>query len=220
MLTEALCGAFKHLCPPVFTLRLKSAWVCWKLVSLHLARSCRQVLLRAFLLLHFLPLFAQRFGAIIGTTARHYSYVSTHSSTKGTSVCQRPTPSRRDLPSCSTTANTQLLPQPGAWRCAPLRVWVFFFCFCQVTGGPSQLAASLKGPTRRRGETHRWVPPSLNKLPQTHTPPLKGPEQTPKPFRNHTITTKQCTVTPPPSPLICTFKWLASITVIPVKWAK
>lgn len=112
---------------PSVDTKTKSVWVCWKLVSLHLARSSRQVLLRAFLLLHFLPLFAQRFGAIIGTTAQHYSYVNTHSSTKGASVCQRPTPSWKDLPSRSRTANAQLLPQPGAWRCATLRVWLIYF---------------------------------------------------------------------------------------------
>lgn len=70
------------------------------------------------LLLHFLHLFAQRLGAIIWTTTQHYSYLSTHTQVQKTNAWTCVPEASTYVHRCvNTTASTQLLPLPAAWRC-------------------------------------------------------------------------------------------------------
>lgn len=75
----------------------------------------------------FLPLFAQRLRAIIGTNTLHYSYLCTHARVQKTSACKCAQEANlylctlvhghTRLPACTATTNTQMLPLPLAWRC-------------------------------------------------------------------------------------------------------
>lgn len=83
--------AFMHSCihasmPPMFTKRQNLSEFSESLSFLSLCLQNNVYTWHAsadrcssgVLLLHFMPLFAQRLGAIIGTTTQHYSYLSTH----------------------------------------------------------------------------------------------------------------------------------------------
>lgn len=129
------------------------------------------------LLLHFLPLFAQRLRAIIGTNTRCITHIWAHTLKHKrqvhVSVCRR-------LPLMYTHARAPACKHTIASFSLTLRrlcvcVCVFFVCFFnfQVFWGPSQLAASLKGVTLwgKSNKTNRWVPLPLVKPPFTLYPP-------------------------------------------------
>lgn len=102
-------------------LNLQEARLQTRTVCLHLARSCRQVLLAGFVapFFFFLSLFAQRLGAIIGANTPHCLYLCTHAGAQKTSACkcapQADTHVRGcTAPACTAAANTQSLPLPSA----------------------------------------------------------------------------------------------------------
>lgn len=122
------------------------------------------------LLLHFLPLFAQRLRAIIGTNTRCITHIWAHTLKHKRQVHVS---ARRRLPLMYTHARAPACKHTIASFSLTLRpLCVFFFIF-QVFWGPSQLAASLKGVTLRgkSKKTNRWVPQPLVKPPFTLYPP-------------------------------------------------
>lgn len=121
-------------------LNLQEARLQTRTVCLHLARSCRQVLLAGFVApFFFLSLFAQRLGAIIGANTLHCLYLCTHAGAQKTSACKCAPQADGYVhgctaPACTAAADTQSLPLPSA----------SILCL-SLSGGPWPLAAGGGG---------------------------------------------------------------------------